>query len=124
MLNLRGTYNPNMMQKAFRHYLKLKYQGKNSKSVSTKANDAFFLFRHLPEDESWNIVVNFDDTLVREKTKKLLIEDLLYCRRKPKSDASGYCRAILELNEFLKLVILIEDSRLLKPRQINIESED
>lgn len=115
-MKLKYEYWAEDFRKAFRYYLKKKHEDWNEKTISTIESDAFFLFRYNSEEEAWRLTIESEHT----EDLRSELEDILVQRKNSKKDAAGYLRAIKELREFARLVRMVEDSRRLKPREIQL----
>lgn len=117
-MKLKYEYWLDDFRKAFRLYLTQKHPNWNEKSVATRESDAFIFFRWYSEEEAWEITITQGEHI--EKVREEL-EDLLVERKNTKKDATGYIRAIRELQEFVHIVVAIEEARKQKPRSIQLE---
>lgn len=115
-MNLRYRYEVSSIRKAYRKYIEQKHPNWGVKSVVTRVDDSFCLFRWLPESEAWRYIFETDFSL--EKSKEDFIEAFLMHRKNPSKDAGGYIRAIREFQGFLEVVSLIEKARIREPRKI------
>lgn len=116
---MKYRYHISELRKAYIHFLRIKYPNVNDRYLTTKADDALFFFRQLPEEEAWNRIQRTGDDL--QNQRQFLAEELLYHRKNPYKDAGGYLRAMKEFQEFLSLVCEIESARKLLPRKIVLE---
>lgn len=119
-MKLKYEYWLDDFRKSFQYYLTKIHPDWNEKSISTRVSDAFFLFRCYSQEEAWKVTIT-NESIAGLKEE---IEDLLIARKSSKKDASGYLRAIKELREFSRLVGMIEQARMLKPREIQLSFDD
>ena len=120
-MNLRYEYAPEVLRVAYSQYLRIKYPESSKKSISTRVDDAYCLFRWMSEDEAWMWFLKDEGDL--KTLRKILANEFLVQRKNPMKDAGGYIRAIKEFQEFLKLVSVIEDARIIRPRTIHRSGE-
>lgn len=118
-MSLHYEYYPSQLKTVYRQYLRNKYPELSRKSINTKVDDAFCMFRWMSEKEAWDRVQRRGDGLKNQS--QFLADEFLSHRRNPLKDAAGYIRAIREFQEFLDLVEAIEQSRKRKPREVQVE---
>lgn len=117
-MRLKSSYWVDDFRKAFEVYLGKVHPNWNKKTIITYASDAFFFFRQYSEEEAWSVLLN---SASNKEMLRQEIEDLLVQRKNTKRDATGYLRAIEELQDFINLVHLLEEARKLKPREVQLE---
>lgn len=120
-MSLKFQYHIKGLRIAYRKYLEAKYPRLSSKSLSTRVDDAFCMFRWMEDNEAWYRVQLKGDEL--DAQCSFLADEFLSHRKNPLRDAKGYIRAVKEFQKFLELVGLIEDSRIRKPRKIQVDED-
>lgn len=116
---MQNTYALPMLRKAYNVYLTAKHPKLHPKSVRTRSDDVFSIFKWMGEEEGWAFIL--DDGRLHEERVQFLADNYLSQRKNPTKDAMGYLRALREFREFIRVVESIERARIRLPRKVSVD---
>lgn len=115
---MKYTYDVKQLKKAYNVYLYAKFPKLHPKTLKTRADDVFVMFKWFgDEDDTWEFLLS--SKLSYAFREKFLVENFLGHRKNPIKDAKGYCRAIREFRKFIDILEAIERAKVSKARKVN-----